>query len=725
MNNRPKACVDFETRSACSLRKTGTWRYSQHPTTEILCLAWRMPYWPDDQIALWHPAFPHLDILEEGAEQLPELFEWILAGELIEAHNSLFERAIWTNLCVPKLGWPPIKNEQYRCSAAKAAVHALPRALEDAIPAMHLTVEKDIEGQAVMKKITKPRKAVKLEVEQWANKHNAGKCVVCKGKGTYKRKPCGPCGGQGVFPTPLILVPEMPLLWHESRILFERLWTYCQQDVAAEASLSDALPDLSPEETEIYLLDQLVNERGFMLDREAITTALKLIAAETECLNAELDTLTDGQVKKATQRAQMIKWFGEQGLTLLNTQKATLKELLDQDDQLVFDKDPVPWLYPLPPLVRRGLEIVLALGKSSTAKYDRMRDWICPDDRVRGGLLYHGASTGRWTGSGVQPHNFPKGKIDDIEEVWDALKTEDESEIEDAYDDVMTTLSHALRGVIVPSPGKTLYVADYASIEARGLLWLAEDEDGLDIFRQNRDPYCEMASEIFGRPITKADTFERALGKVGILGLGYQMGWTKFIESAKLMGGIDIDEEMSRRTVDAYRTKFWRVKQMWEDQEAAAIAAVESGEPQSSGKIWWFTEDRFLYCILPSGRRLAYPYPEVHERETPWGAMKPSLTHKGVNTHNRQWQRLTVYGGLLVENQVQAMCRDLLAAAMLRCEQSKVYQPILSVHDEILAESYAHLGNVHEFEDLMAQCPDWATGFPVRAEGWCGLRYRK
>ena len=87
--------------------------------------------------------------------------------------------------------------------------------------------------------------------------------------------------------------------------------------------------------------------------------------------------------------------------------------------------------------------------------------------------------------------------------------------------------------------------------------------------------------------------------------------------------------------------------------------------------------------------------------------------------------RQASYGGLLVENLVQAIARDIMAAAMLRCEESRIYSPILSVHDELIAEANQHHGNVEEFVKLVGQCPEWAAGCPVAAEGCAGPRYRK
>ena len=110
---------------------------------------------------------------------------------------------------------------------------------------------------------------------------------------------------------------------------------------------------------------------------------------------------------------------------------------------------------------------------------------------------------------------------------------------------------------------------------------------------------------------------------------------------------------------------------------------------------------------------------------TPWGAEKESLTFMGMNTYTRKWERQTTYGGSLVENITQAIARDIMAEAMMRCEQSGVYVPVLTIHDEVVAEALRGDGSVHDFEQLVAKCPEWAPGCPIAAEGWAGVRYRK
>lgn len=412
--NPPRATIDFESRSEVSLRAHGSWRYSLDPTTEVLCLAFRLPYWERGRTGLWHPAFPHLGIEESrDTSDLAELFHWITKKKLVEAHNAWFERGIWTNQ-LPD--WPQIHPAQWRCSAAKAAAHALPRGLEDAIDAMRIPdIQKDIEGQKIMKTLVKPRRAVKADWEDWGRKHApckwcdaGGRIATVKkdGSPTTKGDMCPMCGGLGLDPRKKL--PKMPTLYLESRELFERLWRYNRQDVLAEERLSEELPDLSPAEQRVYELDQSMNERGFQLDREAVEAALELIDIECADLNAELRILTDGKVERATQRDRMKVWLESEGLKLYDTTKDTLDEILEKDYE---DAELPPWVTKPSEKAMRALELMRTLGRSSTKKYQAMQDWMCEDGRVRGSILYHGATTGRWTGSGIQPHNFPKGEL--------------------------------------------------------------------------------------------------------------------------------------------------------------------------------------------------------------------------------------------------------------------------------------------------------------------------
>jgi Mesyanzhinovviridae DNA polymerase I len=669
MVNAPVAVIDFETKSACSLKKCGAWRYSIDETTRILCLAWRLPPWVPGRTALWVPHQPSIGLDEIfPAGEISGLIDWIEGGGLISAHNSSFERCIWTNILSPQYGWPMIPIEAWRCSASKAAAHSLPRSLEDAGAALSLAVRKDLEGHKLMMKLSRPRKSRKAERELWEKS---------------KTQP-----------------PS--LLWHESIELFEKLWSYCRQDVLAEAALSDSLPDLNPHETKIYTMDQTINARGFQLDLEAVTTALALIALETKRLNTELSLLTGGKVKAATCRAQMMAWLSEEGLQISDTQKETIDAEL-----LLTQSKPV----------RRALEILQALGRSSTSKYQAMQQWAAPDGRVRGSLLYHAASTGRWGGSGPQPQNFKRGSVKDMDELWEKLKNGWK------FGNVMEALSNALRGAIIASEGKKLFVGDYAAIEARVVLWLAGDDESLDIFRQGKDMYKEMATAIYNVPLDTVTTEQRFLAKTAVLGLSYGMGASKF-QATLEKSGVLVDEEFAKHVVDTYRARFHMVKQLWYDQEDASIRAVKLRKPVICGRITWLREGIFLYCQLPSGRRIAYPFPQVKSRTTPWGEAKPSLTFMGTDPYTHKWRRQHTFGASIVENEVQSISRDYLAESLLLVEASKGFEVALHIHDEVVAEG-APEASLDQFTRLLSTCPKWMKGCPLSVESWKGPRYKK
>lgn len=731
--NPPKATLDFETRSACSIKDCGSWRYSLDPTTEVMCLVFRLPHWEPGRTALWHPAFPQFNLPEAKCPEKAELMEWVLSGQLVEAHNAWFERGIWTNIMVPRHDWFPIRHEQWRCSAAKAAAYCIPRSLDGAVSALKLIIRKDTEGGKVMKKMAKPRKPKVAEVKMWVMSQfklvglklseisasleieETGQYRVraswAAGTVTAKRLKAGPISpdgsGEGI----------MPLTWHESVELLERLWAYCRVDVLAEEGLSHVLKDLSPLETRVYLMDQGINQHGFQVDGEAVRAALEIVDVIYTDLNRELVEITDGRVQKATQRAKMTDWFADNGLILEDTKGPTLDGWLKRHD--------------LPPKVHRCLQLIRSLGRSSTAKYVAALNWADPATwRIHGGLLYHGAGTGRWSGAGLQPHNFPRGNIKNMELAWEILKTRDVALIEMMYGDVMECLSFALRGLIIPRKGRKLFVADYAAIEARVVFWLAQDEDALGIFHRGECIYCAMATDIYGREIIKGvHNDERQMGKQAVLGLGYQMGAPKFLDTCAKYG-MFLELEFAKYVVDKYRNRFSKVKQMWWDQEEAAIAAVKrKGQTIKCGRVAWrvvqYDGFEVLHCKLPSGRLLSYVDPLVVQRPTPWGANKDALTFMGVNALSKKWCRQDTYGGMIVENITQAVARDLMAEAMLRADEGSVYDVILSVHDELIAEADDGQGSDREFEHVMAELPDWAEGCPVAAEGWSGHRYKK
>ena len=653
-----------------------------------MCMSYRLPHWPKGKVKTWIP-----DTFKEfGIEPTPppeDLFEWIEAGGLVEAHNAMMEKAIWRAIMVQQYLWPDIPRNQWRCSSAKASSYSLPRALEKACAVMRLPIQKDKEGHKLMMRLCRPRKPTKTDSR----------------------------------------------VWHGSREEFLRLFKYCETDVLAEETFSHTLLDLMPLEQELWKIDQDINEHGLPIDRTFVEAAIKHLENLREQANEEIAKLTNGQITKATQRKQLLEWLNWNGLELDNTQAATFDALIAMPEVI-------------PPHVLSVIRMVRRAGRASTSKYNAIMERLTAGNRVRDMLVYAGASrTSRWSGAGFQPQNLPRGSIKDMEATIDRiLSSGDITDLEEEFQiegeeavDLFQLFSEVLRGAIVPDPGMELVSADYNAIEARGLFWVCNHEAGLEIFRDpKRDIYLDMAEDIYSVPAgsfnKKQNPKERQVGKVGILGCGYGLGKNKMVDygnkafaSAKI--DMEMDLDFADRVVSGYRTKHKPVVDFWYACGKAAVEAMRRpGETiWVNDKIAYKRANRFLFCRLPSGRLIPYPYPELRQEDDPFktGQKKVVLTYEEVNSVTKKWERTKTYGGKLVENIVQALCRDLMGYAMYTVYNHRKYQILLTVHDELVCQCPIGQGDVKEFEDIMCILPPWAKGFPITAEGWRGSRYRK
>lgn len=614
----------------------------------------------DGVTKIWRPGDPMPDFVKH---KLWEILE-------VRAHNAMFEKAVWRNILVKRYGWPDIPNDNWKCSAAKCASHSLPRDLDRACIVMDTAVKKDTEGKRVMMKLSKPRKATK---------HNSK-------------------------------------LWHEPEDVpedFKALYQYCITDVDAEACLDEKVRDLSDKEAEVWQLDQDINSWGVYLDKPAVTGAIKIIAEYEERCRPRLEELSGGAFQTTNQLLAIKEWMGEKGFPTEKLDKDAVDELLSIED--------------LPDDVREVLHIRQSLAKTSTKKLLAMLGAVCADGRVKDLLMYWGASTGRWAGKNIQIQNFPRQKVEDLETKMRHLRRGDLDLILMLYGDPMMLISSCLRGMIIAQPGNRLYVADYAAIEARGVCWLAGQESTLRLFREGKDVYRKMASSVYSIRIDDVDGGEkdgpqRQLGKQAVLGCGYQMGAPKFqLTCQKYKMAVDLP--LAEKAVKAYRETNDQVVQMWWNQERAAKEAIRTRKVVQCGYIKWAVIRGFLYCRLPSGRCLAYPSPKLEMGKTPWGEDREQISYMGVNDKN-QWVRIRSYGGKLVENITQAVCRDIMAEAMLRLQKAG-YHVLFTVHDEIVSETAEDFGSEEEFLKILTEVPAWAKGFPIKAEGWTGFRYRK
>ena len=486
---------------------------------------------------------------------------------------------------------------------------------------------------------------------------------------------------------------------------------YALQDAKAEAELHRKLPPLPERERRIYRLDATINARGIGLDVASAEAIKRMVEAEIAKARAALSHLTGGAVNSISEVAKMLAWLRDNGLPNMPDLRAeTVAKVLKSPPKTASE------------VALRVLELRADAAGSAVKKIDAMLACVGPDGRMRGLLQYYGAvATGRWAGRLVQPQNLPRPEMDVDPEDFQRLPGEG---IKAVYgSDLLGAAKSALRRLLWAAPGKVLVRADLNAIEARLIFWLAGEERALQLYREKADIYCEMASRVFGRPITKADKEERFVGKTLVLGCGYGMGYRKLQGTIEALGGSAPDDLAAQRYIEAYRTAWPRVVAAWRELEQAAVRAYSSmGRPVEAlaGRVAFRCDGNTMRVRLPSGRVL-------HWHGVEWNPEEQNLiSGRAVASSAERGAFQRLYGGALLERITQATARDVMAEAMLAAEANDM-PIVLTVHDEIVCETpeSSRAAAVKTLLDLMRTPPAWAGGLPLDAEGAQERRYGK
>jgi len=689
--------LDLETRSDVDLPKRNAYVYFDSPYTNVWCAAYAFG---GDEPELWVPGEPC---------PFP-IVEHVRSGGLIGAWNASFERIAWRQILGPRYGWPVPALDQYRCQMVAGYAVGLPGKLEHAAGALGLEERKDTDGHRIMMQLSKPRRPRKGEPD-------------------------------GIY-------------WWDDPEKLKRLYAYCLQDVRTEQAVHARIPSLREQEQRYWEMDQRLNDRGVFIDEKLCHRAKAVVKNAAERLNKEMASVTDWAVRGVSNVAELIAFIKKNGLDADSVAKDQVIELLIRDD--------------LKPAVRRALEIRQEGSKTSTAKIDAMLVRRQADGRMRGSLQFHGANTGRWAARGAQLQNLPRPNLSKLvpKIIDDLLDGIPDALVDMVYGPSLSVVSDCIRGMVVAAPGNKLIAADFSQIEARVVAWLAGEQQKLDAFarydrKEGPDIYTVEAAGIYVVPsssITKDDP-RRQVGKVSTLSLGFQGGPGAFAKMAKNYGvniadaydsvmssaapfNIEKAEdgwaERGKHTGMAERAWMtaeliklaWRqanpnIEQHWHETERAAIDAVlNPGSTQPAGMVKYKKAGVWLFCQLPSKRCLAYAYPKIVEKPTPWGENRAGLVYWGVDSFTKKWSQQDFYGGLGVQNNTQAVARDVMIEAMARGEAAG-YLPVLTVHDEGVCEVSKDFGSVEQFCSLMTEPPNWAVGLPIAADGWEGARYRK
>lgn len=763
--------LDFETRARhVDLRQVGGDVYTAAPSTEVNCL---VALWvPDDgargEIHVWTPSEAPLGDFTAGAvprrgghapwpqvedalvhepHQGPEppaaLLE-LAQRERLVAHNAEgFDRLVWERSGLP----PPLA---WLDSFPRALRAALPGSLEGLAQALY-GVGKDQAGHRVMLLSTAPPRAA------W--------CPRCR----------GPAGPQPGCLGCAFLEPDGPRL--------TSLVHYCLRDVLLLAcAWRDAELGAAHVDDGALAASDACNRRGIAVDAAACRALEELQGALEEEAEDRARAASDGAVTPtalhspaallAWIRGQAAEWLAHAEAAGADGPEDAAPEVEDVTaetvDRLIVAGPPAH--------VRTVLEARQVVAHVTVGKARAALTRLGPGGRLRYSLAYHGAHTGRWAGRGFQPHNLPRVVVDDRDQPVDpapwldrllaltqgpearsprgaaALLREEMTAALGARFDAANVasitprvLASMLRATLVAAPGCWLAAVDYASIEARGLLWLAGDEVGLQVYREGQDPYRTLAASVYGVGYAEVSRPQRQVAKVLVLACGFQAGPDALIRYAAKMG---VDLATAGRTpaqlVEGWRDanprvagarvagRVWTTPDgrevtirnggLWRDTEAAVRRVVQGGAPETVGRCTWHrppsTPD--LLCRLPSGRELRYRQARVEDLPSRWD---PTTLRAQVTYLHKGESRRATFGGCTVENLTQAICRDLLADALVRLEAAGL--PVaLHVHDEAVCEVERE-ADLARVEAIMGEAPAWAAGLPIKVEGHVGRRYGK
>lgn len=610
----------------------------------------------DEEPQIWWPS--------SGKLFPARIIQHIRNGKQLRFHNAAFDRLIFWFVICPDYGVPKPVLEQFYCTATQARANCSPGALEDVSRFAGATMRKDPRGKQLIRQCCLP---------------------------------------------PFSTDPE----------ILKQLGEYALQDVRTMRAVSKAMRDLSLLELADYHVNERINDRGVLIDRELVRAARRFANVEMNDIQDTVREVTNGELV-SVRSPKMRQWvFDRVG--------PTARQLMQKDGKTSIDKSVRAGLLALdnhdevPPDVMDVIQCADDIWASSVAKFQRLDNLAdLDDDRVRGAFVFNGGSaTGRASSYGAQVHNFTRKCAKEPEAVRQAMVRG--HEIVPKYGKRVTdVLKGMLRPSLIPEKGKVFVVADWASIEARATPWLADDpmaQDVLDVFRNGGDIYVREAAGIFHKADADVTPDERQIGKVAILSLVYGGAVGAFNNMARNYGVV-LGERQVRNIVDGWRrSNIWAVN-YWQALESAYMRAIRNPRHEfTAGRVTYMHDGTHLWYALPSKRILCYPFAKIEGDEVTYvkASWKPAADAK-------EWPRARLWRGLACENITQATANDLLRHAL-----RQVDDVVLHVHDEIVLEVNESDAEVRlqQLKDVMCTPPEWAAGLPLNADVKIMERYGK
>ena len=597
--------------------------------------------------------------IASGEKLSEDIIQALLDDNVIKwAFNAQFERICLSRFLKLTKG-TYLNPKSWRCTMIWSAYMGLPFSLEGVGKVLGLEKQKLIEGKDLIKYFSVP-------------------CTPTKSNGFRDRN----------FP-------------YHDKIKWESFKTYNIRDVDTEKEIQCKLmkfpvPDFIWEE---YHLDQEINDRGIKVDLDFVERVIALDDKVRTKLMSELQILTE--LENPNSVVQLKGWLSEQGVETESLDKKSVKELVKVTKGEVS----------------KALALRMQLSKSSIKKYQAMKDVACEDNRCRGMFQFLGANrTGRFSGRNVQLQNLPRNTMKELFEVRSIIKNRNGDILELLYDNVPDILSQLIRTAFVPKENMKFYVADFSSIEARVIAWLAGETWREELFKKGGDIYCMSASQMFGVPVVKhgINGDLRQKGKIAELACGYGGS----VGALTAMGALDmgLKEDELKPLVLSWREANQNIVALWWTVDKAIKDTIAMKGVTKTHGIEFECRSGLLRIRLPSGRKLTYIKPKIEINK--FGC--ESVTYEGIGVA-KKWERIESYGPKFVENIVQAISRDILIYALQNLSD---YNIVAHVHDEIIIEAPENT----KLEDIcgtMSQAPYWAKGLILTADGYTCDFYMK
>ena len=479
---------------------------------------------------------------------------------------------------------------------------------------------------------------------------------------------------------------------------------YNARDVQAELEIHNRISKFPMQdfEWENYHLDQRINNYGILLDMEFVNHAISVDEKNSESNYERAIEITG--INNPNSPKQLKEWLVEQGESDIDSlSKAEIKRLLQG--------------------ATGNVEEILLLrqemAKTSIKKYISMQNAVCSDSRARGLIQFYGTHTGRFAGRLIQVQNLVANHLPNIQEARKLVIEENMKEIQVKYGSISNVLSELIRTSFIAKPGHRFIVADFSQIESRVISYMANETWRLEAYRDGKDIYCETATRLIGKPVTKTNENSeyRKYGKIAELACGYGGS----IGALKNFGALTlgIKEEELPGIINGWRSANPHIVKMWSTFDSAVKYVIKTHNTFKCYGTEISLERGILFIKLPSGRRLAYCKPRIGINN--FGS--ECVQYEGVGTGKR-WEIISTFGGRIVENVVQAFAADVLMNSMRRLDQ-KGFKITITVHDEVVLEVPNGVSSVKEVCNLMSESPSWAKDLLLKADGYECLAYEK